>query len=168
MKSVWNYLQCNFCLMWRPAVTAKSILSLILALLPLVIWWKVMSCTEYNQHLFERNILAYSFKMGTMLQHVFEQFLTFRGPCIVSIFLLKFCNKMQHYTFYLFLENCIIRSTHDYLQHLVIAKPLLLPAAIAAGSSNGLASTRYCKDSRMCSWWWVEIPPETCRAVFQK
>ena len=20
----------------------------------------------------------------------------------------------------------------------------------------------------MCSWWWVEIPPETCRTVFQK
>jgi len=20
----------------------------------------------------------------------------------------------------------------------------------------------------LCSWWWVEIPPETCRAVFQK
>jgi len=20
----------------------------------------------------------------------------------------------------------------------------------------------------MCSWWWVELPPETCRAFFQK
>jgi len=20
----------------------------------------------------------------------------------------------------------------------------------------------------VCSWWWVEIPPKTCRAVFQK
>jgi len=32
----------------------------------------------------------------------------------------------------------------------------------AAGSSNGLTSTRYCKYSCVCSWWWVEIPPETC------
>ena len=54
------------------------------------------------------------------------------------------------------------------LQYLVLVKPLLLPAAIAAGSSNGLTSTRYCKYSCMCSWWWVEIPPETCRPVFQK
>ena len=28
-----------------------------------------------------------------------------------------------------------------------------------------LTSTRYCKYSYICSWWWVEIPPETCRAV---
>ena len=41
-------------------------------------------------------------------------------------------------------------------------------STIAAGSSNGLTSTRYCKCSCVCSWWWVEIPPETCRAVFQK
>ena len=54
-----------------------------------------------------------------------------------------------------------------YLQYLVLVKPLLLPAAIAGGSSNGLTSTRYCKYS-VRSWWWVATPPETCRAVFQK
>ena len=32
----------------------------------------------------------------------------------------------------------IIRSTNNYLQHMVIVRSLLLPAAIAAGSSNGL------------------------------
>ena len=31
-----------------------------------------------------------------------------------------------------------------------------------------LTSTRYCKYSCVCPWGWVEIPPETCRAVFQK
>ena len=30
----------------------------------------------------------------------------------------------------------------------------------------GLTSTRRCTYSCVCSWWWVEIPPETCRAVF--
>ena len=39
---------------------------------------------------------------------------------------------------------------------------------IAAGSSNGLTSARYCKYSFVCPWWWVEIPPEKFRAVFQK
>ena len=38
-------------------------------------------------------------------------------------------------------------------------------SAIAAGSSNGLTSARCCRYSCVCSWWWVEIPPETCRAV---
>jgi hypothetical protein len=44
-------------------------------------------------------------------------------------------------------------STHHqerkqlYLQHLVFVTPLLLPAAIATGSSNGLTNTRYCRYS---------------------
>jgi hypothetical protein len=34
-----------------------------------------------------------------------------------------------------------------YLQHLVLVRPLLLPAAIAAGSSNGLTNNRCCRYS---------------------
>ena len=30
---------------------------------------------------------------------------------------------------------------------------------------NGLTNTRCCRYNCVCSWWWVEIPPETCRAV---
>jgi hypothetical protein len=54
---------------------------------------------------------------------------------------------------------------HLHLQHLVFVTPLLLPAAIAAGSSNGVANTRCCRNSCLRSWWWVVLPPETCRAV---
>jgi hypothetical protein len=50
----------------------------------------------------------------------------------------------------------IIRSANNYL---------LLPAAIAAGSSNGVTNTRCCRYSCLRSWWWVEAPPEICRAV---
>jgi predicted HAD superfamily hydrolase len=60
--------------MWQLAVIAKSILSLIQALLPSLLCLKLMSCTEYHQHLFERNILPYSFKMDTLLYQVLEQF----------------------------------------------------------------------------------------------
>jgi hypothetical protein len=62
-------------------------------------------------------------------------------------------------------------STHHqegiqlYLQHLVFVTPLLLLAAIAAGSSNSLTNTRCSRYSYLCSWWWVVVPPETCRAV---
>ena len=55
-------------------------------------------------------------------------------------------NKMQLYTVYLYLETALHvsgdTSTHHqeriqlYLQHLVFVRPLLIPAAIAAGSSN--------------------------------
>ena len=41
-------------------------------------------------------------------------------------------------------------------------------STIVAGRRNGLTSTRYCNYSCVCSWWWVEIPPKKCRAVFQK
>ena len=69
--------------------------------------------------------------------------LTFMGPCIVSIFQ-YIANKMQRYTVYLYLKTALYvsggTSTHYqeriqlYLQHLVFVTPLLLPAAIAAGS----------------------------------
>jgi hypothetical protein len=62
-------------------------------------------------------------------------------------------------------------STHNqeriqlYLQHLLFVTPLLLPACIAARSSNGVTNTRCCRYSCMRSWLWVEVPPEICRAV---
>jgi hypothetical protein len=69
-----------------------------------------------------------------------------------------------------------------YLQHLVFVTPLLLPAAIVeeselqtssisstivADSSNGVTNTGCCRYSCFRSWWWVMIPPETCRAVYR-
>jgi hypothetical protein len=35
----------------------------------------------------------------------------------------------------------------------------------AAHSSKGVTNTRCCRYSYMRAWWWVEVPPETCRAV---
>jgi len=68
---------------------------------------------------------------------------TFMGPCIVSIFQ-YISNKMQRYTVLLYLETAPHvsdgTSAHHqeriqlYLQHLLFVRPLLLPAAIAAGS----------------------------------
>ena len=117
------------------------------------------------------NLVTHINVWGKVINYIY---LTFMGPCIVSIFYYV-SNKMQRYTIYLYLETALHvsggTSTHHqehiqlYLQHLVFVRPLLLPAAIAAGSSNGLTNTRCCRYSCMCSWWWVEVPPETCRAV---
>ena len=80
------------------------------------------------------------------------------APCIVNIFQ-YISNEMQLYVVYLYLETALHvsggTSTHHqerkqlYLQHLVFVRPLLLPAAIAAGSSNGLTNTRCCRYSFM-------------------
>jgi hypothetical protein len=68
---------------------------------------------------------------------------------------------MQRYSVYLYLETVLYFSggtyTHYqeriqlYLQHLVFVTPLLLLAAIVAGSSNGVTNTRCCRYSCMRS-----------------
>jgi hypothetical protein len=64
---------------------------------------------------------------------------------------------MQLNTFYLYLETALrvlggISTHHQerkqlYLQHLLFVTPLVLPAAIAAGNSNGVTNTRCCRYS---------------------
>jgi hypothetical protein len=66
----------------------------------------------------------------------FFLYLTFMGPCIVSIFQ-YISNKIQRYTVYLYLETALhvsdCTSTHHkeciqlYLQRVVFVTPLLLP-----------------------------------------
>ena len=55
----------------------------------------------------------------------------------------------------------IIRSADNCKHSIWYVTPLLLPAAIAAGSSNSSYSC-------LRSWWRVVVPPETCRAVYSK
>jgi hypothetical protein len=92
--------------------------------------------------------------------------LTFMGPCILSTFQYTcISNKMQNYTVYLYLETTLHVSggtcTHHqeriqlYLQHLVSVTTLLLSAAIV----------EELEPVWVCSWWWVQVPPETCRVV---
>jgi hypothetical protein len=76
------------------------------------------------------------------------------GSCIISIFY-YISNKMQRYTVYLYLETalhfsggtstCNQEHIELYQQHLLSVRPLLLPASLAAGSSNGLINTRCCR-----------------------
>jgi len=40
-------------------------------------------------------------------------------------------------------------------------------STIAEGSRDSSTSARCCNYSYMCSWWWVESPPETCREVYR-
>jgi len=37
----------------------------------------------------------------------------------------------------------------------------------AADKSNSVTNTRCCRYSYLRSWWWVMVPPETCRTVFR-
>ena len=114
--------------------------------------------TSYFHKSFENTSKIYPYLIHELYLSLANS--TFRGPSIVSIFQ-YISNKMQRYTVYLYLENALYISasisTHHqqhtqlYLQHLVLVKPLLVPAAIAAGTSNDLTSTRCCRYSCECS-----------------
>jgi hypothetical protein len=73
--------------------------------------------------------------------------------CIVLMYIQQ--DATLHNLFYLKTSLYVSggTSTHHqerkqlYLQHLVFVRPLLLSAAIAAGSSNGLTNTRCCRYS---------------------
>jgi hypothetical protein len=84
---------------------------------------------------------------------------------------------MQRYTVYLYLETALHvsggTSTHHqerkqlYLQHLVFVTPLLLPAANAAGSSNGVTDTVVCApdDGWRCHPKYVEQFPDKIKFI---
>jgi hypothetical protein len=120
--------------------------------------------------------------------------LTFMGPCIVSIFQYTRYTQQDEKLHSLFISGSALHvsggtSTHHqeriqlYLQHLVFVTPLTAvwrtsglrhpqhtqtgsnSSTIASDSSKGVTNTRCCRYSCMRSWWWVQVPPETCRAV---
>ena len=79
----------------------------------------------------------------------------FMGPCIVRILVYIQPDATLHDLFYLETALHVSGGTTIHhqerkqlcLQHLAFVRPLLLPAVIAAGSSNSATDTRYCRHS---------------------
>jgi len=92
-------------------------------------------------------------------------------------------NKMQRYTVYFIwkllymfrvIPSPIIRSANNCIWFECAVGGVRNPqhtqtssnySTIAADSSNGVTNTRCCRCRCLCSWWWLKVPPETCRAV---
>jgi len=139
--------------------------------------WKWPYCTQQddlNDSYTKFPSINHHFLLTTVSLISLELMTLIAGEINIQIILIHIQNVATlHRLFYL--ETALHvsggTSTHHqerkqlYLQHLVFVRPLLLPAAIAAGSNNGLTNTRCCGYSCMRSWWWVELTPETCRAV---
>jgi hypothetical protein len=124
------------------------------------------------------SLLTLSLKGGDGQLHapavrVFYINLTSMGPCNLIIFQ-YISNKMQRYTVYFIwkllymfrvIPSPIIRSANNgiysvcYLSHSYCYPPL------AAGSSNCVTNTRWCRYSGLRSWWRVMVSPEICTAV---
>jgi len=90
---------------------------------------------------------------------------------------------MRLYTVYYISVNCslymfrvvtppIIRSTYNcnhgicYWSNLLCNLPLSWSSysTTTENSRDGLTSARCSNYSYMCSWWWVDLPPEICKA----
>jgi hypothetical protein len=91
--------------------------------------------------------------------------LTFMGPCIVSI-VQYISNKMQCYTVYFIWKLLymfrvvlppIIRSADNYIYGIWYLSHRYCYLS--------MTNTRCCRYSYLRFWWWVEVPPEICRAV---
>jgi len=82
--------------------------------------------------------------------------------CIYSIWYLshRYCYLRLLRKRWIWFECAVVGVRHS--QH---TQTSFNSSTIAADSSNGVTNTRCCRYSCMRSWWWVEEPPETCRAV---
>ena len=94
-----------------------------------------------------------------LLNEKFRQFNVYGSVHRNNILIYIQKDATLHSLFYLetALHVSVGTSTHHqeriqlYLQHLVFVRPLLLPATIATGSSNGVTNTRSCRYSCMRS-----------------
>jgi len=93
-----------------------------------------------------------------------------------------YCHVTNNNNLFQYISNKMQRDTVYFIWKLlymfrVVPPPIISRAnnctysrssnssTIAAGSSNGMTNTRWCRYSCLRFWWWVEVPPETCRAV---
>ena len=166
-------------------------------------WWCLIMEHNCYMQLWKSSTSAQKIRYSDFIWVLFitKKFFCFIYICLIILICIQ-QDATLHSLFYLETALHVLggTTTHHqelkqlYLQHLVLVRPLLLPAAIveelelvwvccgwrvdtpptahsnqfqliAADSSNGVTNARCCRYSCLRSWWWVMVPPETCRAV---
>jgi hypothetical protein len=114
--------------------------------------------------------VCFIWKLLYMFRVVLSPIIRSANNCIYSIWYLshRYCYLPLSWKSWNRFECAVGGVSHP--QHLVFVTQLLLSAAIVeelelADSSNSMTNTRCCRYSCLRSWWWVMVPPETCRAV---
>ena len=137
----------------------------------------LLACVEFNVHgSVHREYIPIYIQQDATLHSLFIS-----GNCSTCFGWYLHPSSVTHTTVSTTSGTCqTVTATCHYRGRVGTALQLLLPATImeelelqsssnsstiVAGSSNGLTSARCCRYSCMRSWWWVEISPETCRAV---
>ena len=126
------------------------------------------STTPCTSNKMQRYTVYYIWKLLYMFRLVSPPIIRSANNCICSIWYLL------HRCCYLLLSwrvetglsvlCCVVGSayaTYNTTQH---TQTSFNTSTIAAGSSNRVTNTRWCRYSCLRSWWWVVIPPKTCNA----
>jgi hypothetical protein len=92
-----------------------------------------------------------------------------RSLTFISVQKIRICEFMPLLSYFFVawcwtLWNIVVIRGVRHPQH---TQPRSNSSTIAADNSNGATYTRCCRYSCTRSWWWVELLPETCRAVFR-
>jgi hypothetical protein len=117
------------------------------------------TCISYKK---QRYTVYYIWKLLYIFRVVFTTIIRSAYNCIYSIWYLShcYCYLQLSWKSWNRFENAVSGVRHP--QH---TQTCFNSSTIAADSNNGVTNTRCCRYSCMSSWWWVEVPPETCRAV---
>jgi len=97
--------------------------------------------------------LIYLLRFSVTYVDLYVQWFVHRVLCVNSY--PKICNNVQ------FIYICKLLYTFQ------VVSPPIIRSSYHCIYSNGLNYARYCRYSNMSSWWWVGMPPETCRAVWR-
>jgi hypothetical protein len=82
-----------------------------------------------------------------------------------GLFAVHFVRRYSNVFTHTLHEQINLLAPEFYVRHPQHTQTGSKSSTIAADSSNGVTNTRCCRYSCIRSWCWVEVPPETCRAV---
>ena len=141
-------------------------------------FFKSTSIMNQHTHLTTRQIFLYN--IDQIIQLILHDlliywmqviYLTFMGPCIFHVFL-STTNKMQRYTVFFIVVSALHVSSgfsthHQELKNCTCSIGYLsyLFGVTAAVTPNKYDKYPMLHVQFLSSWWWVEKPLETCRAL---
>jgi len=132
--------------------------------------------------IYERLLCCCHDQLNCVTQYTLFLFFKFKGPCIVKYMPII---VQQDATIYSLFTSISVNRSTCFGWYLHPSSGARVTVSTASGISKSVTTTcrerdwtafqsRYaftkdgcCRYSDMSSWWWVKIPPETCRAVYR-
>ena len=117
---------------------------------------------QYMSNKMQRYVVYFIWKPLYMFQVVSSPIIRSASNCICSIWYMsqRYCYLPRSWKSWNWFE-CPVGDLGNP-QHTQTSSNT---STIAADSNKGVTNIRCCRYSCLRSWWWVMLPPETCRVV---